>query len=226
MAEKPLGEKVVIHGSAIVHGSRMGPFTEIGARSQFLESHLGAYSYVQNDCTIIHTSIGKFVSIAPMVRLNAVAHPTHRASQHAFTYRSSRYGFGPDDGDVLNERRDTRVTIGHDVWIGHGAILMPGVTIGTGAVIGAGAIVTRDVAAYQIAVGNPARPLRARFTPAIQQALLDIAWWDWPHDKLQHCLRDFRSLPIEAFVEKHGVAIAQDQQGITAGKPAEIIPQP
>lgn len=41
--------------------------------------------------------------------------------------------------------------------IGVGSIIMPGVTIGKGAVIGAGAVVTRDIPAYCIAVGVPAK---------------------------------------------------------------------
>ena len=44
--------------------------------------------------------------------------------------------------------------------IGIGAIIMPGVTIGEGAVIGAGSVVTRDIPAYSVAVGAPARVVR------------------------------------------------------------------
>lgn len=54
------------------------------------------------------------------------------------------------------------VTIGTDVWIGGGAILLPGVSVGDGAIIGAGSVVTRDVAAGQTVVGNPARPMGER----------------------------------------------------------------
>ena len=44
--------------------------------------------------------------------------------------------------------------------IGIGAIIMPGVTIGEGAVIGAGAVVTKNVPAYSVAVGSPAKVIR------------------------------------------------------------------
>lgn len=45
--------------------------------------------------------------------------------------------------------------------IGIGSIIMPGVTIGEGAVIGAGAVVTKDIPAYSVAVGSPAKVIRA-----------------------------------------------------------------
>jgi maltose O-acetyltransferase len=54
------------------------------------------------------------------------------------------------------------VQIEDDVWIGMNSIVLPGVRIGKGSVIGAGAVVTRDVPAYSVAVGNPARVVRDR----------------------------------------------------------------
>nr|MDA3897396.1 acyltransferase [Desulfobacteraceae bacterium] len=49
------------------------------------------------------------------------------------------------------------VAIGNDVWIGANAVITGGTNIGDGAVISAGAIVTRNVYAYQIVGGVPAR---------------------------------------------------------------------
>jgi acetyltransferase-like isoleucine patch superfamily enzyme len=56
----------------------------------------------------------------------------------------------------------TGITIGDEVWLGAGAIVLPGVTIGDGAVVGAGAVVTRDVGAFEIHAGNPARKIGER----------------------------------------------------------------
>ena len=52
------------------------------------------------------------------------------------------------------------LTIYCSMLIGMGTIILPGVTIGEGAIIGAGSIVTRDIPAWSIAAGNPAKVLK------------------------------------------------------------------
>ena len=52
------------------------------------------------------------------------------------------------------------ITVGNNVWIGGGVHVLPGVTIGDGAVIAAGAVVNRDVQAYTLAGGVPAKVIR------------------------------------------------------------------
>lgn len=204
MAGKTLGLEPLIDPTARVRQATLGRYTEIGARTSFAESTLGDYSYVVNDSDVIYTTIGKFCSIAAHTRINPGNHPMQRASQSHFSYRSSAYfPDAQDDADFFAWRRSTPVTIGHDVWIGHGAVILPGRSIGTGAVVAGGAIVTKDVAPYAIVAGNPARPIRQRFPDAVARRLLALAWWDWDHAALRAALDDFRSLPVEAFLDRH-----------------------
>lgn len=205
MTQKKLSPEPTIHPSAHVRDSVLGRYTEVGPRTTVTESALGDYSYVVNDSNIIYASIGKFVSIAAMTRINPGNHPMHRATQAHFTYRASAYFEGEtDDAGFFDWRRSYHITIGHDVWIGHGAIVLPGRNIGIGAVVAAGAIVTKDVAPYTVVAGNPARPIRRRFSSAVEDRLMQLCWWDWSHERLRTALRDFRTLSVEAFLEKHG----------------------
>jgi phosphonate metabolism protein (transferase hexapeptide repeat family) len=197
-------ETPMIHPTAAVKRSRMGTWTVLGPNTRLIDSDFGDYSYTARDCDIYNADVGKFCNIAAGVRINPTNHPMWRASQHHFTYRSQSHRLDADDDDeIFAWRRSHRVTIGPDVWIGHGAILMPGITIGTGAVVGAGAVATRDVPAYAIVVGIPARVLRRRFDKELEAALLRIAWWDWPKDKLAATLQDFRALSAADFAVKY-----------------------
>jgi Acetyltransferase (isoleucine patch superfamily) len=56
--------------------------------------------------------------------------------------------------------REEPVLIEDDVWIGCNVVVLKGVSIGRGAVVGAGSVVTKDVRAYVIVAGNPARIVR------------------------------------------------------------------
>jgi phosphonate metabolism protein (transferase hexapeptide repeat family) len=197
-----LSEEPTIHANVRMHDTTLGPWTEIGADSWFAETTVGAYSYFAGGNQVIYSTIGRFCSIATLVRINPGNHPMQRVSQHHFTYRREQYGFGPDDAEFFQWRRTDHCTIGHDVWIGHGAIVMPGVTVGIGAVVGAGAVVTRDVTPYMIVAGVPARPIRPRFPAPIADALLRIAWWNWDHAILRERFADL--LNIEQFIERYG----------------------
>jgi phosphonate metabolism protein (transferase hexapeptide repeat family) len=190
-----LSEAPTIDPSAVILDCHFGRYTEVGALVQMSDSTLDDYSYICRGCELISTDIGKFANIAAMVRINPGFHPMERPSQHHFTYRLSRYGLAAeDDAAFFGWRQRQRVQIGHDTWIGHGAVIMPGVHIGHGAVVGSNSVVTRDVPAYAIVAGAPARVLRMRFPRDIAEALIATAWWDWDHDTLAARLADFSDL--------------------------------
>ena len=65
--------------------------------------------------------------------------------------------------------------------------ILSGVTIGDGAVIANGAVVTRDIPAYSISAGVPARTKRPRME-ALSLEVNGVRWWDWPLDKLAEAI--------------------------------------
>jgi len=207
MTGKLLSVDPTVDPSARLHDTRLGAYCEVGARTILQEVTMDDYSYVVNDAQITYTAIGKFCSIAAMTRINPGNHPMQRATQAHFTYRASAYFPQESDDDKFFEwRRSHRVQIGHDVWIGHGAIVLPGRSVGTGAVVAAGAIVTKDVPAYTIVAGNPARTIRRRFPESVANRLAKLSWWNWSHEALRKALPDFRKLSIEDFLAKYEAA--------------------
>ncbi len=106
-------------------------------------------------------------------------------------------------GTPMKKPRRLGITIGNDVWIGRSAIIMPGVKVGDGAAIGAGAIVTKDVPAYAIVAGSPARLIRSRFLPHQIEQLQKIRWWDWSDEKLTAEI-EYLTGPLDEFLARHG----------------------
>ncbi|MGQ7244962.1 hypothetical protein ACUN9V_16035 [Salinicola sp. V024] len=73
--------------TAKLHESRLGAWTEVGDRCVFNHVTLGDYSYVERDCDLMFTEIGRFTSIASSVRINPSNHPWWRPTLHHFSYR-------------------------------------------------------------------------------------------------------------------------------------------
>ena len=144
--------------------------------------------------------IGRFCSIAAAV-LIALGGEHHVDWVTTYPFPAlfpdaKRYpGHPTTKGDVI---------IGNDVWIGYGATILSGVTIGNGAVIGARSMIASDVGAYQIAVGNPARPIRLRFAESEVASLQRIAWWDWPLEEIALAYPLLLAGNVAAFIARYG----------------------
>jgi phosphonate metabolism protein (transferase hexapeptide repeat family) len=192
-----------VHPTAELKGCRIGRYASVGERTVLREVTVGDFSYFERHAEAIYTDIGKFCSIAANTRINALEHPLERATTHKVSYRPNEYfRYLGVDQEFRERRRRKRVTIGNDVWIGHGAVILPGVAIGNGAVVGANAVVTRDVPAFAVVAGVPARMIRLRFAEKIATRLENMAWWDWPLDRLFQAIPDMQKLEIERFIEK------------------------
>lgn len=118
---------------------------------------IGERTYVGN-CVLScaeKIEIGSDVMVAWGVTIFDHASHATKFSDRSMDVRN--WNKGIKDWSVVEIRP---VSIGDKSWIGYGSIILPGISIGEGAVVGAGSVVTRDVPAWTIVAGNPARTIR------------------------------------------------------------------
>jgi acetyltransferase-like isoleucine patch superfamily enzyme len=169
----------------------------------FLSDHeFGEWTYGQLKVLSWGTNsklrVGRYCSIGGGVTI--IVDGQHRLDW-VTTYPMRLVSATVNERDQVTSKGD--VLIGHDVWIGDGATILSGVRIGNGAVIGARAVVASDVPAYSVAVGNPARVVRMRFSEPQIAALEKIAWWNWPNDRVKNLTTQLCSGRIEDFIHEH-----------------------
>lgn len=149
-----------------VHLSRkirkVGRDAHIGSGSSFWapESiYIGDSVYIGKNVLIAcNADIGDYVLIANRVAF--VGRRDHDFSKVGVPVRFSPWICSAKSTKLLPTEK---IVIETDVWIGFGAILLSGIRIGRGAIIAAGAVVTRDIGAYEIVAGNPAKKVGKRF---------------------------------------------------------------
>ena len=142
--------------------------------------------------------IGKFCSIACGAKFlfNSANHTMRSLSTYPFPLFFEEWGLDIRNvADSWDNKGD--IVIGNDVWIGYEAVILSGVTIGDGAIIGTRAVVTKDVPAYMIVGGVPAKPIRRRFADETIHALLKLKWWDWPRERIVENIAAIQSGSIE-----------------------------
>ncbi len=141
-----IGSHSVVHGELLLfaHGGKIsiGEWCYIGEGSRIWSAK--------------HISMGHRVLISHHVNIfDSLTHPISARQRHE-QFRAIVLSGHPQDIN-LNE---ARICLHDDVWIGAGVHILKGVEIGEGAIVGAGSVVTKDVPAWTIVAGNPARIVR------------------------------------------------------------------
>lgn len=181
-------------------------YTKNLAPSKF-KSEIGEHTY--GDPKILEwgegadLKIGKFCSIAKGVTLILGGeHRTDWVTTHPFSGEVF-HSVWPEAKEIKGHPKSKGgVEIGNDVWIGFGATILSGVRIGNGAVIGAKSLVTKNVGAYEIVGGNPAKLIKKRFSSNQIKLLEEIAWWNWPREKIVKFLPLLLSNNINKFINE------------------------
>jgi acetyltransferase-like isoleucine patch superfamily enzyme len=132
-----IGSNVYIGHYAILRGYRRNQMV-IGD-----DNWIGQFCYINSAGGV---EIGSRIGIGPGVKIMSSMHGEE----------------GRDIPVLMCDLEFAKVTIEDDCDIGMGAIILPGVTIGRGSIVGAGAVVTKDVEAYSVMAGVPARKIRER----------------------------------------------------------------
>lgn len=106
-------------------------------------SAVGAQSFLGGQGGI---TIGSDVIMGPHVKIFSENHNFHDPNVPIRKQGESRKG----------------VVVKDNCWIGAGVTILDGVTLGEGSVVAAGSVVTRDVPAFCVAAGVPAKVLKSR----------------------------------------------------------------
>ncbi|WP_436870853.1 sugar O-acetyltransferase [Staphylococcus arlettae] len=107
---------------------------------------LGQNVFVNHDCYFMDCAtinIGDNTFIGPKCGLYTANHPLEATRRNAGLEQA------------------LPITIGPNVWLGANVVVLPGVTIGEGSVISAGSVVTKDIPAQSLAMGTPAKVVKA-----------------------------------------------------------------
>lgn len=172
------GNRLSIRYLAKLSNCKFGIHNTVYEGAELVDFNMGDYSYVGPRSRLIKATLGKYTCVAPEVIVGLGKHPARNyVSIHpAFFSTNSQAGITFVSRACFDEHE--RCNIGNDVWIGARAVVLDGVSIGDGAIVGAGAVVTKDVPAYAVVGGVPARVLRYRFEPEEVDFLLRFKWWN------------------------------------------------
>lgn len=148
-----LGVRAMVSRLASVHPEALA----LGDRSYIAaHAHVSGDVRIGDDCSVnVGAAVRGKVSMGRAVRVGSYS-----------ALLGFNHGFESTDVEVFAQPLTSKgIVVGDDVWMGSHVVVLDGVTIGSHAVVGAGSIVTRDLPAWAVTAGNPARVIRDRRGP-------------------------------------------------------------
>ncbi|WP_046243461.1 acyltransferase [Hymenobacter terrenus] len=135
---------------------------------------LGAESIIEDFATVNNGMGGVFIGDRTLVGLgNVLIGPLRIGNDVIIAQNVVFSGLNHGYVDVQRPIKDqpcstAEIVVEDEVWIGANSVITAGVRIGRHAVVAGGSVVTKDVPAYTIVGGNPARPLK-QYRPETEQ---------------------------------------------------------
>lgn len=173
----------------------------VGDYTYFDDRRYGPEKFEENnvlynyDFSKVKLVIGKFCAIAAETKF--IMTGDHKLDAFS-TFPFPIFGHGWETAfNVFDLPVKGDIIVGNDVWFGYDSLVMNGVKIGNGAIIASRAVVVKDVPAYSIVAGNPAKVVKMRFDDKTIQELERIAWWDWSKEKITKNLKTICHLDLE-----------------------------
>lgn len=137
-------------GCSVGKACELEPLVDVGLRPNI---QMGSHCQINKGVVLRNVKMGNYVMVAPEVVFLDRFHKTDMIDVPMALQGIERF-----EPSLIED----------DVWIGQRVIIMPGINIGKGAIVGAGAVVTKDVPAYAVVAGIPAKIIRSRLEkPAV-----------------------------------------------------------
>lgn len=208
ITQSNLKGNVIVGNSSTIAKSKIHGFVEIGQRNRFNEVSLSGDIKIGDNTSLwgpnldinstknAKVTIGNFCSIARNV--------TFQSYNHNFK-KATSYFIGQN---VFNEKWENEkvakgdIILQNDVWIGTHCVILGGITIENGAVVAANSVVTKDIPAFAIVAGSPAKIIGFRFEPQTIIKLQEIAWWNWSLEKIKQNKPFFENELTETSINK------------------------